>query len=158
MAERVLPANQAGPTTYSRPFEVHGAQGGVCHTRMLPCPWDEVWSHCTAPALLIPLRGEAEPSSWAVGSLPTLAQAVVSTHKHSCPLGHCNLTPILLAGCFEVPRLEMLSSVGTRDLPSAIPRIHPSMVGVSTPDCCLQLLEISSPWETQHFFSQGEGN
>lgn len=63
-----------------------------------------------------------------------------------------------------MPRLEMLSSGGTRDLPSAldlpsaIPRIHPSMVDVSTPDCCLQLLEISSPWETQYFFSQGEGN
>lgn len=87
---------------------------GCCHRL-----WDEAWSHCRAPsALLIPRRGEAEPSSWAVGSLPTPAWAIVSARNRGCPLGHCNPTLILLAGCFEVPRLEMLSAAGAAQPPA----------------------------------------
>lgn len=96
-----------------------------------------------------PPWGEAETSSWAAGSLPAPARAVVSGHKCGCPLGHCNPTVTLWARCFEVARLETLNSAGSRDLPSAVPRIHPSLVHISTADCCLQPLEISSPWETQ---------
>lgn len=79
------------------------------------CLWDEARTHCRAPsALLIPLRGEAEPSSRAAGSLRAPARAVVSAHNRGCPLGHCNPSPILPAGCFEVPGLETLSSAGAR--------------------------------------------
>ena len=129
------------------------------------CLWDQGWSLCRAPsAPLIPLRAESEPSSWAVGSLPAPAWAAVSTHNRGCPLGHGNPTLILLAGCFEVPRLEMLQvpsrldGAGCRDLPSAVPRVHPSMADISTTDRFLLLLEISSAWETQHLLHQGEGN
>lgn len=97
---------------------------------------------------MVPLQGSALLMPLG-GSLPTPARAVVSGHKCGCPPGHCNPTVTLRARCFEVPRLEMLSSAGSRDLPSAVPRIHPSLVHSSTADCCLQPLEISSPWETQ---------